>query len=360
MAALKNLLNKEALRKISVQLEKAWPGFDPHHFQKILLPKLAKLELKERVKLIAQQMQDQRPCQAKDLYDLTEALFDETKNPQGLTGFQVWPLTEYVAQFGIHEFKASMHFLESATKVFTAEFAVRAFFIKDPHQMLRQFLTWSKHPNEHLRRLASEGSRPLLPWGEKLERIALDPTLTSGILLQLANDPSKYVQKSVANHWNDHSKNHPTWTLQQLKNWPQAWTQKHALRTLLKKGHPAALKILGFNSTQFKLDHFSVSPTRLTWDMKIKLKGRLQNLSRKNQRVMIDIVLKMPSAKKGILREKVFKGSQYLLENQREIQLMLPFRKVSTRKYYSGKYFVHLRINGVDFPSKSFTFHDKL
>lgn len=360
MAALKDLLNKKALQRISAQLAIAWPDFNTDLFQKSVIPKLSKLELKQRVKLIAFQMQEQRPCQASELYALNKALFDERKNPNGLTGFEVWPLTEYTSQFGTHEFAASMHFLEFATQVFTAEFAVRTFFTQDPEKMLKQFQQWSKHPNEHLRRLASEGSRPLLPWGEKLDLIAQDPKLTQGILIQLANDPSRYVQKSVANHWNDHSKNHPDWTAQQLKNWPHPWTQKHALRTLLKKGHPAALKILGFKTPEINLDYFSVSPARITWDMKIKLKGSLKNLSGKKQHVMVDIVLAMPSAKKGILREKVFKGGQYLLENQKEIQFMLPFRKISTRRYYHGKYFVHFKINGVDFPSKSFTFHDKL
>lgn len=361
MAALKELLNPTTVRKISENLERIWPDFDSKSFQKLILKDLKKNELKDRVRLIAHALQKQVPLNEKAVLQLRNTLFHEKSNPNGLQGFEVWPLTEYVSIYGLEEFDQSMRFLEEATKVFTAEFAVRPFFKKNPEKMLEHFLKWSKHPNEHLRRLASEGSRPLLPWGEKLEAVIKDPELTFPILKNLENDVSAYVQKSVANHWNDHSKNHPDWTTQNLKNHPNQWIQKHALRTLLKNGHPQALALLGFSkTTRIELKKFSISPKKITWNQKLKVTGLIQNLSQKSQQVMVDLVLRLPAANKKKIREKVFKGTFFTLEEQKELQFFLPFRKISTRQYYPGKYSVHFRINGMDFPTQSFRFYDKM
>ncbi|MFQ8584520.1 MAG: hypothetical protein ACLSA6_19335 [Holdemania massiliensis] len=71
---------------------------------------------------------------------------------------------------------------------------------------MRQMERWTQHPSEHVRRLASEGCRPLLPWGQVLNCFRQDPLPVLKILELLKADPAPYVQKSVANNLNDLSK----------------------------------------------------------------------------------------------------------------------------------------------------------
>src|SRR5690606_16001242 len=102
-----------------------------------------------------------------------------------------------------------------------------------------------------------------LPWGQKLHLLIEKPEQTLPILEKLKFDSELFVRKSVANHLNDIAKDHPTLVLKTLKKWKaQAqgenleriqWIIRHALRTLIKAGHPEALKLIGVN-TNCKLD----------------------------------------------------------------------------------------------------------
>lgn len=96
-----------------------------------------------------------------------------------------------------------------------------------------------------VRRLASEGCRPQLPWGQALASFKQNPLPVLRILELLKADPSPYVQKSVANNLNDISKTHPELVLETARRWQgqNAITDailKHGCRTLLKKGNPEA------------------------------------------------------------------------------------------------------------------------
>ena len=59
--------------------------------------------------------------------------------------------------------------------------------------MMQQMAVWARHDNEHVRRLASEGCRPALPWGQALTSFKKDPSPVLPILEQLNTDPSLYV-----------------------------------------------------------------------------------------------------------------------------------------------------------------------
>jgi 3-methyladenine DNA glycosylase AlkC len=51
--------------------------------------------------------------------------------------------------------------------------------------MMAQMYAWSKHENEHVRGLSSEGCRPQLPWAISLPRFKKDPSPVLPILEQL-------------------------------------------------------------------------------------------------------------------------------------------------------------------------------
>jgi hypothetical protein len=77
-----------------------------------------------------------------------------------------------------------------------------------------------------------------------------DPTPNIELLDRLVDDPSDYVRRSVANHLNDISKDHPDLAVDLARRWrPRgdgaAWAVRHGLRTLIKRGDPNALEVLG-------------------------------------------------------------------------------------------------------------------
>jgi len=65
-----------------------------------------------------------------------------------------------------------------------------------------------------VRRLASEGIRPRLPWGMDVPALKRDPAPILPILEILKNDPAETVRRSVANNLNDIAKEHPQMVLE--------------------------------------------------------------------------------------------------------------------------------------------------
>lgn len=131
----------------------------------------------------------------KDIY--SPAFYDRlgTVLAQLLPGFNKKQFIQLIfdGDWKHRELKSRMHhtafvlhqFMELVTTFTSCEFAVRRFIVKYGDTMLQKMLQWSLHKNEHVRRLASEGSRPRLPWA-----IALP---------NFKKDPSEYVRRSVAN-----------------------------------------------------------------------------------------------------------------------------------------------------------------
>lgn len=179
----------------------------------------------------------------------------------------------------------------------SAEFAIREFLRRDPQRTLAVMETWSRDDNEHLRRLASEGSRPRLPWSFHLDALIADPTLAAPILENLKADSSPYVRKSVANHLNDITKDHPGWVLDRIESWSlesrqTAWIAKHSLRTLIKKGDRRALGVIGAGAkAQVLVKEFSVHPRKIVLGEKLTLSLTMESTASKSQRLVVDYVV---------------------------------------------------------------------
>ncbi len=246
-----------------------------------------------------------------------------------------------------------MDALKEFTPFGTAEFAIREFLKRDLHRTLEVMLGWSLDANEHVRRLASEGCRPRLPWSFRLTDLVADPSPTLPILENLRVDPSLYVRKSVANHLNDIAKDHPDQTLSILQSWDRthphtAWIAKRALRTLVKEGHVGALTLLGAGEpAKVRIDSFGVSPKRIRLGEAVRFSLDLTSTSRKAQRLLIDYVIHYPK-RSGVASEKVFKwkelelgaGATVTLEKHQTI------RDFATRKHYPGNHRIELQVNG--------------
>ena len=173
---------------------------------------------------------------------------------EGLTGmqpFRYMPFVFYVGQHGLGAFEESMLAQYELTKRFTAEFSIRPFLIHHEAATLARLRQWTDDPDPNVRRLVSEGTRPRLPWAPRLPAFIADPAPVLELLELLRDDPSEYVRRSVANNLNDISKDHPDDVVDVAGRWwadgdePRRRLVRHALRTLVKRGDPAALDVLG-------------------------------------------------------------------------------------------------------------------
>jgi 3-methyladenine DNA glycosylase AlkC len=163
--------------------------------------------------------------------------------------FWTWPIATFIELFGLGQEAISLRALEEVTKRGTGEFAVRPYIRQNPTGLLKIMTAWSQDDNFHLRRLSSEGLRPLLPWSQKLTLFIDDPTPLRAILEHLKNDPSRYVQKSVANHINDYLKVNHDFGRSIIDEWSDQpgintrWIIKHAIRNYRKKEEAWAIAL---------------------------------------------------------------------------------------------------------------------
>src|SRR3954470_14920838 len=174
---------------------------------------------------------------------------------------------------------------------------------------------WSRDDNEHVRRLASEGCRPRLPWSFKLSALIADPSPVAPILENLRADPSLYVRKSVANHLNEITKDHPDWVLARIDSWNlanshTAWIAKRALRTMIKKGDRRALAVIGAGDrAEIQVASFEVAPQKLKLGEQLTVALTLSSTARKAQKLVIDYTIHYVK-QSGAASGKVFKWKE--------------------------------------------------
>jgi 3-methyladenine DNA glycosylase AlkC len=219
---------------------------------------------------------------------------------------------------------------------------------------MAQMLVWAGHESAEVRRLASEGCRPRLPWGIRLQALVADPSPILPILERLKNDPSESVRRSVANNLNDISKDHPGLVLDLLHGWQAGataetqWITGHALRTLLKQGHPGALALLGYpGDAKIAVHNVAVEPRCIAFGDHVTLSFDIESQADEPLNLMVDYVVYHLRAN-GTLSPKVFKLTKKAIQPGEilRIERKHSFAPVTTRKYYPGEQAIEPKING--------------
>ena len=259
-----------------------------------------------------------------------------------------------MALYGLADFKRSMAALKDFTRYGSSEFAVRPFLKADQARTLREMVKWASDADEHVRRLASEGCRPRLPWSFQLEALRIDPSPVLPILNALRSDPSPYVRKSVANHLNDITKDHPDRVLELTGAWPKddascRWIIRHGLRSLIKQGHRGALAAIGADGLPaLDLLKLQVSPDTVTRGEMITLSFTLLSKAPAPQRLAVDYAVYYVK-RSGSVTPKVFKLKLLTLAAAAEVTLQRSqvIRDFSTRIHYAGRHEIEILINGV-------------
>lgn len=269
-------------------------------------------------------------------------------------------LPHYIEEYGIDDFENSMSAIETITQFTSCEFAIRPFIIKYP-QTMDYMLGWSKHQNSMVRRLASEGSRPRLPWGMALQEFKKNPTPVLPILENLINDENEIVRRSVANNLNDICKDNPNIAIEFGKKWVNnsEFANKvirHGLRTLLKSGNQEALSLFGLeHKLNYEITNFNVKETEIDFGGKIEFEFIITNRSKEKSVYRIEYVIYYKKSN-GQNNPKVFQIGEYLL-SPNETQSFSKYqwlKDFTTRKHYAGEHKISIKVNGLETNSINF------
>ena len=212
---------------------------------------------------------------------------------------------------------------------------------------------WTTDASPHVRRLVSEGSRPRLPWGLRLQSLVQDPSPTLPLLAALQDDPSDYVRRSVANHLNDIAKDHPQVVVDWLRTHlpgapaPRRALLRHASRTLVKQGHPGVMKAWGLGSAWRGEAVLTLTPRRVKLGDGITFTLQLRSNSARVQKLAVDYAVHHVKAD-GSRTPKVFKGWTIELPARGEATLVKrhSLRPVTTRRYHPGEHGLVVQVNG--------------
>lgn len=238
--------------------------FDAGSFEADVVTRLPDLELKERISWIAEMLEHHIPGGLEEIAPILRAALPPPLDPDlsddDFGDFIIAPLGEWVVSLafpddtkGAARIDLGLDLLEDLTQRFSMEWAIRPFLLRAPEATLERMKRWAEDENYHIRRLATEGSRPRLPWGLAVN-LPLDAPMP--ILDRLHADKTRYVTRSVANHLNDISKKDPAMVVEKLSEWRDlrrqndkelGWITTHALRGLVKAGHPGAMKLMGYD-----------------------------------------------------------------------------------------------------------------
>lgn len=352
---LKDFINAELVEQIAGRIVAVHPSFDAVGFVCAVAADLDALELKARHRLIAAELRNFLPPQYPEALGILLAMLEvESGNQPGQdAGLRLMAIPAFVEIYGLDHPRESLDAMPAITRVSSCEFALRPLLVHHADLTLKRLRAWTKHEDEHVRRLVSEGSRPRLPWAPPLRQFIADPAPTLSLLEALKDDASLYVRRSVANHLNDISKDHPELLLQRMQAWAvkandeRFWLIKHALRTLVKRGDQRALAILGFGAAEVELRGLKLEPAKLQFGNKLEFSFELLNRDDAQQNLMIDYVMHFRKAN-GKTAPKVFKLKQARLAVGEALSITkkLAIRPISTRRYYAGRQRLEIQVNG--------------
>lgn len=263
-------------------------------------------------------------------------------------------LPEYIWLYGLNHLNSAVAIMEVVTQFTSCEFAVRPFIVKYESEMLEQMLRWSKHESNKVRRLASEGSRPRLPWGIGLSEFKKNPHLILPILENLKQDPCEIVRRSVANSLNDISKDNPEVAIELAHKWKGISSEtdaiiKHGVRTLLKSGHPEMLRYYQLNGEDISLNQFVIVTPNVHIGDSLEFKFIISNHSPKTEKIRLEYGIYFQKMN-GNLALKVYKISERICNSAESISLIKKhsFRVITTRIFYPGEHQVVVIINGIE------------
>jgi len=351
---LKNVYNENFLLEFGSKIQSVYRSFDTRQFiASVMDESWAELSLKARMRRISQTMGAYLPSRYETALDILFAINDTCA---GLP-YLIFP--DFVKLYGQAEnhWTLSMKALENFTPQSSSEFAIRSFISTDPERAMQQMTIWAQHPHEHVRRLASEGCRPRLPWGEDLPIFKKDPSPVLAILELLKADPALYVRKSVANNLNDIVKDNPGIVLETVRRWrgkntDTDWIIRQGCRTLIKQANTDAMELFGYTKLTNEIGFIteaslsvatSVVALGESCELQYSLKIRAGDAVHIRLCYGVDFVKARGKTSRKIffLSDKTVLGGTYITGKRKH-----NWSDLTTRRHYAGEHQMVLLVNG--------------
>lgn len=350
MTLKEELFNKKTVSVLANLIKDVYSAFNAESFINDCTQSFAELELKERMSHVRKTLYFYMP----EDYITTVNILSKALSNRQQSRFIFGSVLEYIEVYGCtDEFvDYSLQKLGELSASLSSEFAVRPFFNTYPDKTLEMCNKWSKSEDYHIRRLASEGSRPSLPWAMKIN---VDYKQASLPLDNLYYDEERYVTRSVANHLNDISKIDPDFILEKLHHWKTEGKQNqkemnyiitHSLRTLIKKGHSNTLQFLGYDlNPNIEVSDMIIDNNVINIGENLNYSFSIK--SNEDTKLMIDYTIYYPSNTKR-MNKKTFKLKQISLKANETYHHSgkKAFKDMSTRKMKVGTHQIDIQING--------------
>ena len=357
---LKDLLfNRAKVEQIATALHALHRTFQAEAFVQDVIRKFPNLELKARIAWIAECLTHHLPSHYRRALCIILRSLPAPANPNlsddDFGDFIYASYADFVARNGCakQDLQVSLNALHDLTMRFSAEDAIRSFINAFPDETMHALFKWSTDRHYHVRRLCSEGTRPTLPWSK---RIAIPVTAPIPILDNLFSDPTRFVTRSVANHVNDLSKIDPGLAITTLTRWKQSGKQtpkemnfiiRHALRTLIKEGHPKALRLLGVSpKPNVRISDFTV-PKQVQMNRTLEFSFTLR--AEQSANIIADYAISFQNHSGRLNSRKVFKLKTLRFSKAGRITLTkchLLREHMATRTLYRGRHELEIQING--------------
>lgn len=352
-----HLFNAATLGQLAEEFAVGVPGFDAERFLATVLPQLPELGLLHRLEALADGIEAQLagdfPTMADQLTAAMPPPLDPALRDDDFGRFIHAVPGILAVRHGLEDHRdRALDLLYAATQRFSMEFYIRPFLNRWPEETMAQLALWAEDDNYHVRRLVSEGTRARLPWARA---ITLDPLAPLPLLDRLHADPARYVTRSVANHMNDIAKLAPEVVIARLAAWraearqtPKelTWITRHALRTLIKQGHPGALELLGYRADAPVTAQLSLAAQRIARGDPLEFDVSLT--APEDVPVLVDYVIWFRKAD-GRLAPKVFKLKQAALSAGAPLTLRKRHRlkwDATTFRLFPGGQRLGLQVNG--------------
>lgn len=356
---LKKHFTGECAREIAKRINRGSFSIDTQDYAAAVDAKVEGLELKDRVLTLAEELRKRLPEDYLEALDvLVGSLGAELREGEGMfnESWFLMPVARFVEEFGLDHPERSLEAIEEITKRHTGEYAIRP-YLRRWHELTMQAVErWAGSKSHNVRRLATEGIRPRLPWHSRFEPFIKDPQPVIKVIDRLVEDESLYVRTSVANNLNDISKDHPelavetaTRWLAEAKNQRRAlWVVSKGLRGLIKEGNPGALALVGAEADP----SISVADVRLSTSTPqvgrgMEISARIRNSGDKARDVVVDYQVHFRRAN-GELRPATFKLGRVRVgpRTSEIVSKRHSFKVVKTRTYYPGEQGLIVQANG--------------
>lgn len=345
---LKNMFfTQESIQAFANAILHHYSEFDQQKFKALVFDgNWENLELKQRMRHTTTCLQQTLPQDFSQAVDILKAI-----TPM-VSGFEAMTLHDYIELYGQNDWDTSLSAIRFFNQRASGEFAIRPFLDADPESAMIFMMSCADDENENIRRFASEGCRPRLPWAMALPKFKKDPSLILSVLEKLKDDESEFVRKSVANNLNDISKDNPQIVLDLCEKWqgesPRTdWIIKHACRTLLKSGNTRAMLLFGFgNPKNLYIEDLKVQKKSLKIGEEQFFDFKLNVKETKKCKVRLEYAVFYVKSN-GKSSQKIFQISENsYTPGEYDFKRKQTFENMSTRTHFPGEHKIAIIVNG--------------